>query len=294
MAISEARPIDRRLAPILADVSRYIGRYGLKQGDPEGAKAVLRVGVEEHVRRVVQVYWTGFQAEVPGRSISLHLEVADPRVHWGECYLSPDSNSWFFFFGERESDGEVQLLYYEQHGNATDGLRNFFDHASWYVLTATDHSWDDVTFSIADELQWGAEFAVRESTSVSPAVQESLKKSTIMWLRWRTADGEHTMPVWYFYDAKAARIYVLSGERQQVLPGAERMRECDVILRWKGKSASVAEIGADVRVIRGTDPDWSEVADRVAEKRLNIPGTPEDTARRWRDECVILELTLRS
>lgn len=294
MAISEARPVDRRLAPIMADVARYIGRYGLKQGDPQGAKAVLRVGVEEHVRRIVQAYWTPFQAEVPGRSISLHLEVPDPRVHWGECYLSPDNNSWFFFFGERESDGEVQLLYYEQHPTAADGLRNFFDHANWYVLTATDHSWDDVTFSIADELQWGEQFAVREATSVSPAVQESLKKSTIMWLRWRSTEGEHTMPVWYFYDAKAGKIYVLSGERQQVLPGAEHMRECDVILRWKGKNSSVAEIGADVRVIRGTDPDWSEVADRVAEKRLNIPGTPEDTARRWRDECVILELTLRS
>ena len=294
MAISEARPVDRRLAPIMADVARYIGRYGLKQGDPQGAKAVLRVGVEEHVRRIVQAYWTPFQAEVPGRSISLHLEVPDPRVHWGECYLSPDNNSWFFFFGERESDGEVQLLYYEQHPTAADGLRNFFDHANWYVLTATDHSWDDVTFSIADELQWGEQFAVREATSVSPAVQESLKKSTIMWLRWRSPEGEHTMPVWYLYDAKAGKIYVLSGERQQVLPGAQQMRECDVILRWKGKNSSVAEIGADVRVIRGTDPDWSEVADRVAEKRLNIPGTPEDTARRWRDECVILELTLRS
>jgi hypothetical protein len=49
-----------------------------------------------------------------------------------------------------------------------------------------------------------------------------------------------------------------------------------------------------VRVIRGSDPDWNEIADRVAEKRLNIPGLPEDTAQRWKDECVILELTLRT
>ena len=294
MAIQEARPVDQKLAPILAEVSRYIGRHGLKQGDPEGAKAVLRVGVEEDVRRLVQVYWTPFQAEIPGRCISLHLEVPDPRVHWGECYLSPDSVNWFFFFGERASDGEIQLLYYEQHKTTEDTLRNFFDHANWYILTATDQTWDNVVFSIADELHWGEEYAVREATSVTPAVQESLKKSTIMWLRWRHDGTEHTMPVWYLYDAKASKIYVLSGERQQVLPGAEKMRDCTVILRWKGKSANVAEIGADVRVIRGTDPDWTEIADKVAEKRLNIPGTPEDTARRWRDECVILELTLRS
>ena len=72
------------------------------------------------------------------------------------------------------------------------------------------------------------------------------------------------------------------------------MRECEVILRWKGRNSSVAEINALVNVITGTDPNWTEIADRVAEKRLNIPGTPEDTAKRWRDECVILELTLRS
>ncbi len=294
MALAETRAADRRLAPILAEVSRSIAHHGLKQGDPAGAKAVLRVGVEEHVRRIIQAYWTPFQAEVPGRSIALHLEIPEPRVHWGECYLSPDYVCWFFFFGEREYDGEIQLLYYEQHKSPSDALRNFFDHANWYLMTATDNTWDNVVFSVDDELQWGEEYAVREVTSVNPAVQESLKKSTIMWLRWR-ADGEQqTMPVWYLYDAKVGKIYVLSGERQQALPGADRIRECDVILRWKGKSANVAELGADVRVIRGTDPDWTEIADRVAEKRLNIPGTPEDTARRWSEECVILELTLRS
>ena len=100
------------------------------------------------------------------------------------------------------------------------------------------------------------------------------------------------MPVWYLYDQKADRIYVLSGERQQTLPGAEKMRECDVILRWKGRNASVAELPAQVKVIRGEDPEWTDVADKIAEKRLNIPGAPEDTAQRWRDECVILELAL--
>ena len=101
------------------------------------------------------------------------------------------------------------------------------------------------------------------------------------------------MPLWFFYDGKAERIYVLSGEREQTLPSAERMRECDVILRWKGKNARVAEIPASVRVITPGD-EWDAVAERLAEKRLNIPGLPEDTARRWRDECQLLELTLRT
>ena len=71
------------------------------------------------------------------------------------------------------------------------------------------------------------------------------------------------------------------------------MRECDVTIRWKGKNAQVAELNASVRALV-PGPEWDEIAERLAEKRLNIPGLPEDTARRWRDECVILELTLRS
>jgi len=40
-------------------------------------------------------------------------------------------------------------------------------------------------------------------------------------------------------------------------------------------------------------PEWDQAAEKIAEKRLNIPGLPEETARRWREECVILELILR-
>jgi hypothetical protein len=115
-----------------------------------------------------------------------------------------------------------------------------------------------------------------------------------MWLRWRHEGRVHQMPVWYLYDAKVNKIYVLSGERQQMLPGAAQMRECEVILRWKGRNSSVAEMNALVNVITGESPNWTEIADRIAEKRLNIPGAPEDTAERWRDECVILELSLES
>jgi hypothetical protein len=66
-----------------------------------------------------------------------------------------------------------------------------------------------------------------------------------------------------------------------------------VILRWKGKNAQVAEIPADVRIVP-QGPEWDTLAEKIAEKRLNIPGLPEETARRWRDECEILELTLRT
>ncbi len=99
------------------------------------------------------------------------------------------------------------------------------------------------------------------------------------------------MPVWFVSDQ--GKLYVLSGERQQTIPDAENLRECEVIPRWKGQNARIAEIPASVRVLE-PGPEWDAIAEKIAEKRLNIPGLPEDTAKRWRDECVILELTLRT
>ncbi|HET7481929.1 MAG TPA: hypothetical protein VFK89_03620 [Actinomycetota bacterium] len=280
------------LTPIAAEVARHVGRYGLKKGAAAGAPAALRVTVARDVSRTVQVYWTPFVAEVPGRSISLHLEVAEPTVHWGEAYLSTTDRNWVFVFAERP-DGEIQLARYGDYPTPEQAIDEFFKFVGWYVLEATGRSWNDVVFEVGDEVPWGSTQEAQAEV-MATAVQESLKKSTIMWLRFSNDGRQQTLPVWYFYDQKVGKVYVLSGERQQTIPGAENLREVDVILRWKGRNSSVAEIPAGVRVIRGDDPEWTELADRIAEKRLNIPGMPEDTARRWRDECVILELSLRS
>jgi hypothetical protein len=286
MAISE--PAVDRLAPIVEEVARAIGRHAIKPGGPMDAPGHFHIERENGVRRVVQVYWTPFEALVPGESIGLHLDVAEPRVHWAECYLTPDYRNWVFCFRERE-DGEVELAYHGDYATPQEALKSFFDLSAWYVLAATEITWDDVVYEVADDVGWSEHYKALTGSSVGAAIQESLKKSTILWLRWDTDEGEITMPVWFIYYQD--KIYVLSGERQQTLPGAEEMRQATVILRWKGKNAQVAELPASVRVVE-PGPEWDEIAERIAEKRLNIPGLPEETARRWRDECVILELTL--
>jgi hypothetical protein len=289
MAIAERR---NSLDAITDEVARAVGRYGIEPGDVEGAPAALRIELEENVVRVVQVYWTPFEANIPGRSIGLHLEVAEPRVHWAECYLSPEFRSWVFCFHERD-DGNIQLAYHRDYATPQDAIKGFFNLSGWYVLTATDKTWSDVVYRAGPAVGWTDRHIALTGSSAGAGVQEALKKSTIVWLRWSLDGTTHTMPVWYVYDQKAQKIYVLSGERQQTLPGAERMRECEVIFRWKGKNARIGEVPAAVRVIP-PGPEWDEVAEKVAEKRLNIPGLPEDTARRWRDECTLLELTLRN
>jgi len=279
---------DPALAPIVELVARTIGGLGVAEGGT-GA-ATLRVVPETSVKRVIQVYWTGFEVNVPGPSIGIHLEVAEPKVRWAECYLSKSFRNWVLCFHERE-DGDIQLSYYRDYATPREAIEGFVDLSSWYVLTASDLKWSDVVLQADEALGW-SDYLKTVAQGSSAAVQESLKKSTIFWLRWNDRGTERTMPVWFLYDVKADKIYVLSGERQQTLPGAAEMREATVILRWKMKNSQVAEIPANVRVLE-QGPEWDEVAEKIAEKRLNIPGLPEDTAKRWRDECVILELTLR-
>ena len=294
MVVSQPVWVDPRLGPIVDLVAHGVARHGVKPGEGGGAKGLLRIELEDNVKRIVQVYWTPFEADVPGQSVGMHLEVAEPKVHWVEAYLSPEYRNWIFCFHERD-DGEVQLAYYQQHESVAEAVQSFFDLAGWYTLTATDLTWDDVAYEVSPHLDWKESRQNLAGASASPAVQEALKKSTIVWLRWPRKDGpgEQTMPVWFLYDQKVGKIYVISGERQQTIPNAERLREVDVIFRWKGKNARVAELPAAVRVLP-QGAEWDQIAERIAEKRLNIPGLPEDTARRWRDECHILELTLKS
>jgi hypothetical protein len=279
-----------RFASILDEIARNISRLELKRGRAEGAVAPLRIGLENNVKRIVQVYWTGFEANIPDDCIGMHLEVAEPRVHWAEAYLSPSFRNWVFCFRER-ADGEIELAQYGDYATPEEAIAYFFNFAEWNVLIPTDHSWASVTYEISENLSWGPEYSAVAEASMDAAVQESLKKSTIIWLRWKDQGQTRQMPVWFVSDQ--GKIYVLSGERQQVIPNAPSLRECEVIVRWKGRNARVAELPSSVRLVE-PGAEWDRIAEKIAEKRLNIPGVPEDTARRWRDECDILELTLPS
>lgn len=291
MALTESVQADR-FTPILEELAQSLSLHNIKQASDKKSKGILRIENESNVRRVIQAYWTPFLVEIPGRSLGVHLEVAEPKVHWAEAYLTPDNVSWVFFFRERP-DGDIELSYYEQYPDPIEALKGFFALSSWYILTALDLDWSDVNYTLSEEFDWPGSLQTIAEAATDKAVLESLKKSTIFWLRWELDGLEHTMPVWFLYDSKADKIYVLSGERQQTLPGAERIRKADVILRWKMKNAQVAEIPAFVRPL-DPGPEWIEVAEKIAEKRLNIPGLPEETAKRWQDECVILEITLQN
>lgn len=290
MAVAE-EGLAPRLSSIIREIARGVNRVGAK-ADGSGTKGLLKIERAEGVKRVFQAYWTPFQIDIAGEVVSLRLDIPKPHLHWCEAYLTPDQRNWILYFHERE-DGQNELVYYRDYATPEEAVEAFFGFAEWYALTATDTTWDEISYTVAADFDWTEGRETLIPTSLAPGVQEALKKSTILWLRWDDNGTERQMPVWYVYDQKVGKIYVISGERQQLIPGAERLRSADVIFRQKGKNVRLAEIPATVRVMP-KDDEWNERAEKLAEKRLNIPGLPEATARRWRDECEILELTLRS
>ena len=176
-----AQTFEDSLQTLIDEVARFAGRQSLKEGDPKSAKGVLRVEREPSVKRVIRAYWTGFEVNIPTECIGLHLEVADPTVHWTECYLTPQYRNWVLAFHERV-DGEVQLAHYRDYAIASEALRGFVDIASWYTLVPTDLTWADVVLQTGEGVHFDEHLQTIAGGATSTAIQESLKKSTILWL----------------------------------------------------------------------------------------------------------------
>ena len=179
-----------------------------------------------------------------------------------------------------------QLAHYRDYATPSEAIEGFVDIAGWYTLAPDDLSWSDVVYEVGPGIELTDHLRMIAGGATTTAMQESLKKSTILWLKWNTAGGEQTMPVWFLYDAKTGKIHVLSGERQQTIPGAELLREVTVVLRWKGKNSQVAEIPADVRVLEpgaGMGRDRREDRGEAAQHPGTTGGHREAVAGRVRD-----------
>ena len=226
MAIDRPRTERTGFAPIIEELARtslaLSDSSGRRRKEVEGR---LQVENECNVRRVVQAYWTPFMAEFRVAPSALISRSRNPGFTGQRPISRRVDVNWVFCFSERP-DGEIELAYYEQYH---EPQRRSKDSSTWRpgtCYTATDITWDDVILQISETRASGPSTcrSIAEATTTK-AVQESLKKSTIFWLRWELRGRADTMPVWFLYDSKADKIYVLSGERQQTLPGAERIRQ---------------------------------------------------------------------
>jgi len=128
-------------------------------------------------------------------------------------------------------------------------------------------------------------------TKLPKETEDGLKKSDVIWLGADVGGRRTSIPAWFVY--KDGRIYVLSqrepGPEEQTVPGVGRAREFTVVTRRKGRDTSLEEFGAAPRVLEGAE--WEDAAKALADKRKSRAGAPDESVKRWRGSCDILELT---
>jgi hypothetical protein len=122
-------------------------------------------------------------------------------------------------------------------------------------------------------------------------VEDGLKKSDVIWAGVEFEGKEVAAPVWFAY--RQGKIYLLSSREpsleEQTVPGLPDAKDMIVITRRKYRDTSQGRFHAAARVLDG--PEWDQAAALLADRRRDRHGPPGDAIKRWRDACVIAELT---
>jgi hypothetical protein len=141
-------------------------------------------------------------------------------------------------------------------------------------------------------------------------VEDGLRRSDVLWVgleqppveepkglsrfipRKRPPVRPKTIPSWFAY--RSGRIYLLSkmepGFDEQTVPGIPGAQELLVITRRKGRETSLDRFRCAVRILN-PGPEWDQAAGLLADKRKSRHGSPAENIKRWRDTCLIAELT---
>jgi hypothetical protein len=121
-------------------------------------------------------------------------------------------------------------------------------------------------------------------------VDAALSKSTILWLSYHDdRRAEITKAVWYGYDQ--GRIYILTGEGEQQLPGfVGESKHVRVIARSKDVQSRVGDVTCVTQVLE-KNAEWERIArDVLLGRRLNLPDG-EKAIDRWKASGEIVQLT---
>ena len=159
-----------------------------------------------------------------------------------------------------------------------------FDQLGLYVAS----------FLLAGEVLGQTEFQVvlqAPATSLPKEVEDGLKKSDVAWIGVEDESKDIAVPAWFVY--RQGKIYLVSrlepGPDEQTVPGVPGASELVVITRRKYRDTSLDRFHAAVRILEG--PEWEQAAQLLADRRRDRHGPPENAIKRWRDCCVIAELT---
>ncbi len=318
MAIKKAAGLD----DVRIRVAHRLADYEVPNG--HGELGTLAIAVERDLTRTFKAHWTGFKLTFP-RSTLLLSATLNNGQYWSEGYIAPGQPSWVLAFrrdppkargsgGPRPDDklslehsievslaerhrlidaGQIpheELIRMEDFDDPLEAVDEFFNYTEWYILRATEASWDQLGFVTEASSGWGPDQDHIATLPAGPAIEEGLKKNDIIWVTPDTSG--QPLACWFVY--RNGKIYILSAEPQQRIPDATHVREAHVSVRWKGRDARLVDFDAAVRVIRPERRDeFEEIGALLVAKRQGVQGTVEDIVERWMASGVILELTPR-
>src|SRR5215470_3083743 len=120
---------------------------------------------------------------------------------------------------------------------------------------------------------------------MDPLIQEAAKKAAVAWLTAPGVPGGYA--VWCLWADDA--LHLVTGEGEQPAPGLSRSGSVDVSLRGD-HGGRIVTWPASVRELEPDSPEWAAIAPQLAAKRLNAPGSVDETVARWAATCQIYRL----
>lgn len=305
-------------------IARNLSEYRIGEG--AGELGQVSIALKRPVTRTFRAHWTGFKLFYPEPTVVLEAVLHDGSF-WAEGYISVARPSWVLAFrkqpppargtGKARPDDvwahpqhveaalahrrrlieagvirEEELIRMEDYDDPIEAVDGFFNFTLFYVLKSIEAGWAQLGYSVDASIGWAKDEQTLASVPIDAAIEEGLKKSDILWITPNTARDGRAIACWFVY--KDGKAYVLSGEKGQIIPDAERVRDAKVVTRWKMRDARLGEFDAAVRVITAEEPeDFREIAELLLAKRQSVTGSPEENVERWMRDCVILELTPR-
>jgi hypothetical protein len=120
--------------------------------------------------------------------------------------------------------------------------------------------------------------------AVHPLIEETTKKSEVLWLAYEALDGQSSRPAWYVWHKGA--VYIVFDGSEQHLPGLADTDSAVVCVRSKDKGGLLVAWRAAVETVPPGSPAWDEVVPLLVGKRLNNRDG-DGAADRWARECKV-------
>jgi hypothetical protein len=123
--------------------------------------------------------------------------------------------------------------------------------------------------------------------AVEPIIEETTKKSELVWLSYAGLDGQSSRPAWHVWHKGA--VYLVFDGSEQAMPGLADADAAVVSVRSKDKGGLLVAWRAAVELVPPGSPAWDEVVPLIVGKRLNSRDG-DAAAGRWAAECLVARL----